>query len=405
MFPCKSLILIASAQPLCQTLTNRRPAPALIPAQVRRRETDIAIQDHLERRPSAQGRLRTPLAQYRCQAHRRADSGADADALYGVPRRGSGDAADRGAHARRGGDSPDVVSGIPFARDFALLPVYRLALRRTQSRAEVARRPVGQGERIETDEQLALAFGLPGGPADGYRPVHETSGGNNDPPTSRHGVNGLQVNAIAFLGVFGIHFIAQRQRDARTGRNRQVALWGDRKTRLGTHQDGPRRFGGGRCLNRRCLSRRRLNRRRLNRRRLNRRRNSRRLPAFAAIHQHALGLQGAAHHLPRDGQRRVVAREPPSVHHGVVARTRDQRIDEQGVAFPFHGAAVGGTARPVSGLLAVQRVTDVSGAVNGGFLLHDGEYWFRRNVQTLNAAAARVQRPLTRKIAIRIGGG
>src|ERR1035441_3482733 len=133
------------------------PAPALIPAQVRRRETDIAIQDHLERRPSAQGRLRTPLAQYRCPAHRRADSGADADALYGVPRRGSGDAADRGAHARRGGDSPDVVSGIPFARDFALLPVYRLALRRTQSRAEVARRPVGQGERIETDEQLPLA--------------------------------------------------------------------------------------------------------------------------------------------------------------------------------------------------------------------------------------------------------
>src|ERR1017187_4923922 len=74
---------------------------ALIPAQLRRREADIAIQDHLQRRASIQGRLRAPLAQYRCQAHRRADGGADAHTLYGVPRRGSGDAADRGARARR----------------------------------------------------------------------------------------------------------------------------------------------------------------------------------------------------------------------------------------------------------------------------------------------------------------
>src|ERR1035441_10331798 len=86
----------------------RLPA-ALIPAQFRRREADIAIQDHLQRRASIQGRLRAPLAQYRCQAHRRADGGADAHTLYGVPRRGSGDAADRGARARRGGDSPHVV--------------------------------------------------------------------------------------------------------------------------------------------------------------------------------------------------------------------------------------------------------------------------------------------------------
>src|ERR1035441_6770564 len=156
---------------------------ALIPAQFRRREADIAIQDHLQRRASIQGRLRAPLAQYRCQAHRHADGGADAHTLYGVPRRGSGDAADRGARARRGGDSPHVVSGIPFARDFALLPVDRLALRRSQMRMEIARRPVGQGERIETNVQFPFAFGLPGGLADGDRPVHETAGGNNDPPT------------------------------------------------------------------------------------------------------------------------------------------------------------------------------------------------------------------------------
>src|ERR1019366_3126333 len=107
-----------------------------------------------------QGRLRTALSQYRCQAHRRADSGADAHALYGVPRRGSGNSTDRSAHARRGGDSPHVVSGIPFARDFALLPVDRLALRRTQVRVEIARRSVGQGERVETDVQLPFALAL-----------------------------------------------------------------------------------------------------------------------------------------------------------------------------------------------------------------------------------------------------
>src|ERR1035437_569701 len=112
-------ITLSEYYALRKAYNSYRRSPPL-PAQFGRRETDVAIENHLHRRAFEQRRVRALLEEDRGQAHRRARRAADADALQGMPRCRSDQSAQRGAHDGGAGNFPQVAACIPFARDLTL---------------------------------------------------------------------------------------------------------------------------------------------------------------------------------------------------------------------------------------------------------------------------------------------
>ncbi len=100
----------------------------------------------------------------------------------------------------------------------------------------------------------------------------------------------------------------------------------------------------------------------------------------------------------------MVGGQLPAVHDGVIRGAGNQRVDQQGRAFPFDRGAAALRAHLIAGLGTVEREGVVIGAANDVGLLHDGQHRLDFHGERLDAAAIGIQLPFTGKIAIGIGG-
>ena len=239
----------------------------------------VAVEGHFHVRAFREDRVRTVLGEDSGEPGGGARDAADTGAHARMSGGRSGNAADGSAHPRPDGHGPGV-GAVTLARDLSFLAIYIAALRiaARKTGAEIARRTVGQSQRIETDVQFTLARRASRLLGAGDGPGNRTAARDHDSIFHRDGYRRFEIDAVAFARVLGVEAVDQAEQDPRAFAD------GQSRRRCGS---GPRRQW--------C-------------RFAHLREN-----AFAAIHHVPLGLRRTTVHLAGNVKGCAVLGEPPPV--------------------------------------------------------------------------------------------